>query len=112
MCETCWVEHGRPTDWNPDIARAVHLIRVIYTTQPLGAPLHVVLDDWNIEGNIEPWPDQMPGGQYPVAQEAADAAIELCALFNRMSVRERAAALAYHRGYAAVPEGAEPGVPN
>lgn len=36
-------------------------------------------------------------------ESAADAAIELCALFNRMSVRERAATLAYNDGFLPVP---------
>lgn len=105
MCRTCWAEHGRPDDWNPDIARALELVQIIYATEPLGAPLHVVLDDWNIDISVpfEPWPDHMPGGGNPVAQSAAYAAIELCALFNRMSVRERAATLAYHDRFLPVP---------
>lgn len=103
MCRNCWVGYGSPADWSPDIARALELIRVIYVTEPTGAPLHVVLDDWNIEGRIEPWPDAMPGGPYAVAAEAAAAAVELAGLFNRMTVRERASALAYDRGFLAVP---------
>jgi len=98
MCETCWVEHGRPDTWNPDIARALELIRAIYEVEPVGAPLHVVLDDWNIEdGHIKIWPDPETD---PQAMAAAE---ELVPLLRRMSVTQRAAALAYHDGLLEVP---------
>lgn len=99
MCRNCWAAHGQPADWNPQIAHALHLIRTIYATESTGGPLHVVLDDWNIDDG----PLQLH--RYDECDpQAMAAAEELVALLRRMAVAERASALAYHCGYAPVPQ--------
>lgn len=100
MCDYCrakWDSYGRPDDWTADVQRAVKLIDVIYEEESTGGPLHVVLDDWNITGVIEPWdsPDFSP--------EVLQAAHELAKLFNGMPERLRAAALAYADGFVPIP---------
>lgn len=100
MCESCWEAYEYPTIWNPKVERAVALIGTIYETEPTGGILHVVLDDWNIDGEIkafEPDEDDMP------EPEAIAATEELTPLLNEMTVAERASALAYAHGFTTPP---------
>ena len=55
MCVDCWNEAGQPANWTPEIAEALELVRQLYAIHPVGGPLHVQLDDWNIDGNLMPW---------------------------------------------------------
>jgi hypothetical protein len=106
MCENCYTDLGRPADWNPTVAHALELIRVIYEHERTGGPLHVILDDWNIEdGDIRleattgtPYtPDEfLEEGD---AEEVRAAVAELVPLLGKMTVPERASALARHDGY-------------
>lgn len=106
MCQDCYDELGRPNDWNPNVARALELIRTIYQHEPTGGPLHVILDDWNIEdGDIrreaaEPTP-YIPYEflEEDEAEEVRTAVAELVPLLGSMTVRERASALARYDGY-------------
>lgn len=96
-----------------DLDRAVDLIRIVYAYEPVGGPLHVELDDGNLDGQLtvpdmvvcpaydcgwghSGWPDHDRG----VYAWAVVAAIrELVPLLNRMpeadrlEARERALAL-------------------
>lgn len=99
MCEKCWSEYGSPATWNANIKRALDLVRIIYETECTGAPLHVVLDDWNLEdGHIVIYEESLSGPD-AVSAHAAQAAKELVPLFLAMPVEERAATLAYHGGF-------------
>jgi len=98
--EPLWVELGRPDDWNPKVKRALELIRAIYEYEPVGGPMHVELDDWNIEGVITPYP--YTPSMYVEEDEAEQvraAVAELIPLLNTMTLNERASALARHWGY-------------
>lgn len=57
MCSDCYTKAGSPTDWTPQTARFVDLVQTLYAVHPTGGPLHVVLDDWNLDGEIKPWYD-------------------------------------------------------
>jgi len=106
MCEKCWSEYGSPATWNANTKRAFDLVRIIYETEPTGAPLHVVLDDWNLEdGHIAIYEEALTGPD-AVSAHAAQAAKELVPLFLAMPIEERAATLAYHRGLATPPRDA------
>ena len=114
-----WVELDRPDDWNPKVARALELIRDIYEYARAGGPLHVILDDWNIEdGDVRAAAQDLRDGYYrwgpgwePVSydpyenldedetRQVRDAVAELVPLLRGMTVNERASALARHWGY-------------
>lgn len=100
MCKGCWRENGSPADWNEDIKTAVGLIREIYQHDGVGNPLHVVLDDWNLEDcfiEIDGYPPGTPAA-------ALEAAQKLVPVFLRLTEVQRAAALAYAFDYLILPE--------
>lgn len=112
MCEQCWNEMDKPTAWNPNIKRALELVRIIYETEAAGGPMHIVLDDWNIEDHdleccrIESFQDPaaiaaMADG---ISSHAVEATIQLVPLMLRMPIEERAATLAYYDGFVAPPQ--------
>lgn len=125
MCDDCWHQAGSPTDWTPQTQRLVELIGELYDIHPTGGPLHVVLDDWNLDGTIEPSYDRWDGSDldalyfdgWPVAvlDPGAPAVTEhlgvstrgLCdqiaELLNGMTNPQRYAALAYWDGFVARP---------
>ncbi|MFJ3923029.1 hypothetical protein [Streptomyces sp. NPDC090022] len=79
--------------------RALELVETIYETEPVGGPLHVVIDDWNIDGTITVDTYDI-GEDIDQCSPEADMAIrELVPLLNRMTVAERASALARNDGY-------------
>lgn len=94
-------ERCPPSVWNEDVKKVVRLIYTVYEHDPVGNPLHVVLDDWNLEDEFievyEPAVDGLP-------KECVDAARELVPLLLSMSLDERLSALAYAHGYVALPE--------
>ena len=99
MCQGCWEEYGSPTDDSPEIRRAAYLIDLIYETEVTGAPLHVELDDWNIDDDC--WVPYPPARDEGWLEDPSkwDVAVELCELMKAMSLRERASAMARGHGY-------------
>lgn len=108
MCSSCWEDEGSPSQWNDSIARAVELIKDLYTEEPTGGPLHCTLDDWNVDTGGKPitptyamadnpgfpgsgFPDRYSGHVHTVCDE-------LAALLTSMSVSDRYAALAHAEG--------------
>lgn len=116
-----WDERGRPDDWNPKVKRALELVRDIYEYAPTGGPLHVILDDWNIEdGDVALAAKDLRDGYFRLGpggvevaydpydstfmdedeiRQVRDAVAELVPLLAEMTVNERASALARHWGY-------------
>ena len=114
-----WDERGRPDSWNPRVKRALELVRDIYECASTGGPLHVILDDWNIEdGDVRLAAQDLrdgyfrwgPGGvsvaydpyewlDEDETRQVRDAVVELVPLLAEMTVDERASALARHWGY-------------
>lgn len=96
MCRACWEEQGSPTDLPDNAAEVIDLINQLYD-QPdggTGGPLHVALDDFNIEDRyIEPW----PGGDY--TPETRDLADRIAHLMRPMTEAHRAAVLAERAGW-------------
>lgn len=101
MCETCRDECGQPAVWNDQIGEFVHLLGLLYA-QPdgaVGGPLHVEVDDGNIDRDIDMqqaltlWA-QIPGGDFlPETWAICD---RIAAVVNPMPYEERRLALGYH----------------
>lgn len=102
MCKGCWeCEDEFPATWTPPIARAVVLWRRLYDDlgEPTGGPLHVYLDDYNLDIEvIEPHyyaPRLGPDGDEPYAADVPAVCDELAALLNAMTLAERYTVMAY-----------------
>lgn len=52
MCESCWVGQGQPVAYDETVAEVAQLIRDLYVLEPTGGPLHVELDDGNVDGDV------------------------------------------------------------
>lgn len=97
MCIECWQAAGSPANWTPDIARALTLTRELYADHPTGGPLHVYLDDMNLDGQIRP---HYSGMEDNATIQLCD---ELAALLNDMPVADRVSVAAFHDEYVPVP---------
>ena len=93
MCDTCWNDAGRPTALPATIDEFTELYNQLYLVASTGGPLHSVLDDWNLDGHISPYP----------GLDCDDETYRLCdrisELLNAMTVPERYAALAAVEGF-------------
>lgn len=107
MCGGCWEEHGSPAEWTPQTARFIDLHNALYDLEPTGGPLHSVLDDWNLDGIIEPhWPAlgivhtlEDLDHDAPVLQHIRHLCTELAAILNGWTEPQRYAAKAYADDY-------------
>jgi hypothetical protein len=106
MCKGCYYDSGAPTMIPDNAAEIVDAIRALYAHPrgAVGGPLHVELDDWNIEdGFWEPWSgeghlsDPYGPGIMTLAQTVADHMLPL-------SEGQRAAVMALWMGWL-TPEG-------
>jgi hypothetical protein len=89
VCRTCWEKNGGHSHTSPEIEKAVVLIHRIWEDNEVSMPLHVQIDDWGIEGVWEPWPDHKDA----VSEDCWNAAVELSALMNSLSIEDRCAAM-------------------
>jgi hypothetical protein len=109
MCRGCRECDDFPAEWTPTIARAVVLWRRLYDElgEPTGGPLHVYLDDYNLDLEIiqphyyEPRLD--PDSDEPYAANVPAVCDELAALLNAMTLAERYTAMAYADAHHEVP---------
>lgn len=104
MCGGCWERAGEPAEWTPLTARFIALHDELYVLEPMGGPLHAVLDDWNLKGVIEPyWP--VLGIARDLEDDDPDMAriralcTELAAILNGWTEPQRYAANAYANNY-------------
>lgn len=102
MCRGCWeCEDEFPAAWTPPIARAVVLWRRLYDElgEPTGGPLHVYLDDYNLDLDvIEPHyyePRLGSDSDEPYAADVPAVCDELAALLNAMTLPQRYTVMAY-----------------
>lgn len=66
MCANCWIAAGQPVAWDETVAELTQLIRDLYEVAPTGGPLHVELDDWNLDADtIVPMYEIPPHGHAP-----------------------------------------------
>jgi hypothetical protein len=104
MCGDCWEQHGAPTDWTPQTARFIELHDALYDLEPMGGPLHSVLDDWNLDDEIEPyWPALGIACDLedddPALEHIRHLCTELAAILNGWTEAQRYAANAYAANY-------------
>jgi hypothetical protein len=92
MCEICYRDHGAPSIVNDRTTAAVRLIEAVVEENELGGNLVVIIDDWNIEDNHF-LSETVEGKNVTDAERACYAAL------RKMSVAERASALAIIDGY-------------
>lgn len=126
MCRDCWTEAGEPADWTPQTAHLIDLIGDLYAIHAVGGPLHVQLDDWNIDGSITPYYDGYTDEELdalwwrgaPLAELNPGAPVvlenlgrsmrslceEIAEILNGMTEGQRYAALAYADGFIKRPE--------
>lgn len=95
MCGSCWTKYGEPTVWNEDIAEAVELLKRLYELEPTGGPLHVEVDDWNIDHDVILPTYESPGFPDHYSAETHEVCDKLANLFNKMEVGWRASVLAH-----------------
>jgi hypothetical protein len=112
MCESCIANKYGPTrDDVPDNVEEVSaMIGILYETESTGGPLHVVLDDFNLERrHLEPWEKQkviqgddglkwVPDTDNPWPDEILLLAHRIASRLRRMTKKQRAATLAVHYG--------------
>jgi hypothetical protein len=108
MCEGCYEEYGRPAIITDRTLAAAELVRQVYDYSGVGGNLHIVLDDWNIEDdNLEFCAKEIAAGgyfdpKYPderATSEQLDVEKRCCDALARMTLAERASALALYDGY-------------
>jgi len=104
VCGGCWEKRGAPTEWTPQTARFIELCNALYELEPVGGPLHSVLDDWNLDGHIEPyWPAQGIARDLedddPDMASITELCTEIAAILNGWTGPQRYAAMAYADDY-------------
>lgn len=104
MCIDCWRENGAPSVWNEDVKKVVRLIYTVYEHDPVGNPLHVVLDDWNLDDCFIGIDEEDTEWLAQIPAQAVSAARELIPVFRKLSMEERYSVLAYVHGYLVLPE--------
>ena len=100
MCDECYARYGRPAVDNPAVRLAAERILAVYAANPVGGNCHIVLDDWNLEGeHIEFCLNALRTGDTwhnDPGQHEADRACMIA--MRELSLEERASALALSEG--------------
>jgi hypothetical protein len=101
VCYDCWARAGKPADLPPGYGLFAELVADLYDHDSVGGPLHAVLDDWNLSGNVAPWPGLCYEG--PDGEDITGAVYRLChqiaTMLNEMAEPQRYAALARVGGF-------------
>ena len=83
MCIYCAVDYPIEEVDSPTVERVIKLIEDLYVLEVVGGPLHVALDDWNIEDEFwEPF-----RGDY--SDKAFELAEFICTEMLRLTVGQR-----------------------
>lgn len=99
MCSDCWEAYGRPTDWTPEIANMVRLLRELNRDCPAGGHMHIVTDDYNVEdGDIEYCRAAIQRSSDPFMAATLDLQSQVCSAMSALTPKERIAALAWADG--------------
>lgn len=88
-------------------AEFLKLVDVLYQDHPAGGPLHVELDDWNLDGEFSLKPGSMVGNYDDGEANLACLTYvvqRICDLANQMTPDQRMAALAMREEWIPMPE--------
>jgi hypothetical protein len=105
MCENCWVEAGSPTEKTPDTDHLVKLIRMLYEVHCAGGPLHVHVDDYNLDRRIVPFYDCYSTDELDTPEKDLNGRTmrsvcdEIAAVMNEMTETQRLSAMAIVDGF-------------
>jgi len=102
MCSECWRKHyGGVKKYSPEIDAAVEAIAKVYEHTMSGGHLHIVVDDFNLEDDSLAFCRRELKAPLMAdeTQEKRDAEEACLDLLEKLSVEDRAAALALHDGY-------------
>ena len=105
MCENCWIEAGSPKIDNERVREAARLANELYEkVSPVGGPLHIQLDDYNLDCFNGPtleeedpyawglWEDELDDEQKQLCRRTYQA-------FKVLTIDERYSALALDDGH-------------
>lgn len=99
MCRGCWEEYGKPMENAPGIKELVEAIEDVYEfVSSNGGPLHVILDDWNIDDDnvnnecYDEWVDKEEDDPQGLGRMCLD-------LLRAAPLSQRASALAFYDGF-------------
>lgn len=95
MCLRCWEEAGSPTELPDDAEELLALIDELYKIEPTGGPLHIVLDDWNLEEAYIEWCLVNVNRFNPTAQ-SVELSVSIGLRLFRISEQQRYAVMATH----------------
>lgn len=101
MCQSCWInEYGEskdlPENWE-EVADAMRLV-LTHPEGELGGPLHVQLEDFNIEGDWTPW-QPIGAAARPYPDDLFNLCLEVQRLVKPLTIPQRAAVLARVEGW-------------
>lgn len=99
MCRTCWKEFDNAQIDTPAVRQAAALIAKVYEFNCVGGGLHVVVDDFNIEGNDEGRIERFAGHDADYSPEQIAAEVECAAALDALTLHERASALSLFDGF-------------
>lgn len=96
MCRGCWESYESPTELPENHSEIIERIETLYATDGciVGGPLHVELEDENIDLNWVPW-----NGRGSYSEEAMANAQAVADLMIPLSLDHRSAVVAKWRGY-------------
>ena len=109
---------GQPVVYDEDVAEAAALIKRLYELEPAGGPLHVELDDMNLQGDITPYysaEDRLtsdglliPGYPDRYSEEVHQLCDRIAELLTEMPVGWRYSVVAHFENWAAYGQVVEP----
>ena len=101
MCFECWRDqYNSSYIINDKTKKAVKLIKEVYKYHGAGGSLHIILDDWNLEdSHVDFCGKVISLNEYDDPPELLDAELKCYEALKKMSIEERASALAIERGY-------------
>lgn len=101
MCESCWHQEGAPQIEHPRNDDVKRMFDAVYSADPCGGNLHIVLDDMNLDNDDVEYclKESIPGNYANLPAEVNAIEKELGELLLTMTQQERYSAIAYAEGW-------------
>ena len=102
MCYGCYEEYGKPATVSQETQSAAELIEKVYAASCTGGNLHIILDDWNIEdSHLIFCKTAIEENTHKLKPEELAAERACLSALRKLTVHERASALAIYNGFLA-----------